>query len=1068
MVKHLSASAATRSSRLATSALALAFAAAAVGGGACVKSTNPFDPDTPREFKARGSVSGSIQAVVSLAAGEIIDGVPGDGETLVEAAFCDVREGNHEGFEVVLRELDTAADAEARVGRSNLTTSTGSFLFDNVIPGDYTLEILRPGFRTPPPRTITVGVGETVALAPLCAINSVGPERPALAPLPPVVNGDNLPPEGAPDATPPVVAIQNCDESVAYTISQVPEGVEAFDADSTTVRLSPGEGCSTPLLLADIDGARARRSWRIEVVAQDALGNKSEAATAFVIRDTSAPTTPDNVEAVPSLDRFLVRWQQPPAVGLDDGPTTWRVSYGLTARPEDAEADCPFGAPGDGFDVASFAVEGPSPVTAVSTQLSLTGILPGTNVAVQVAAVDAVGNTSCYAAPLFVRPDEITFALEREDDVGVAAARVAHFRGYTAWARGAGGLQIATPDGTVTTIGGLVANDVSAIGRTFLASGGPGGLHVVTIPADGSAPTAASTTVGDTLNAVLARPGLGVVGTATGVRFLPIDDPTSGGASVDPGARGDAVTRILGEGALLFLARADGRVQAVDRRAAATEIGAIDDEGFPPTSAVVFGDELWLAYGDEGVRAVDFSACDLGAADCLAPRFDVEMPGAGEAAALAVWDDRVLVAINNAGLLGDVVGVLRPVEGAAPRLVGLAFLPDGFGTTHLIADELGFCALNASGRACFRSATQLLAEREQVFTAGGPVLQATVDDDSLWLLSTRGPTHEVQQHRLDGSVARRARMPEVPANDVAPFFPAGPARLSPAPPLGNGAGYATVDNYGRLVHVAEHSHSSDADVVDTTLPARFLTAAPATALPGVAGVANFARSLVDLDGGRLVVLTQPSSSDDCNNVQLSVVRLVEDADGALRAADVVSVDLEPVRRIVSLTVEAGVAYVGSAPFRVDAVDLDAMATTASTSEVRSCNAADAGVFGTFGVQPQSGPGGRQLFVGGTFDLSGPVVQVRGLGSDGALEGPLPLRLDDEVAAIGVARDLLTVAFGSGGAVAFRLPAVGSASTTTMVPAFAMPSVRDVQSIQPTARGVVIADGANGAVWHPLR
>ena len=1050
-----------------TAIAAVPFLVAGIFGGCTVvDSTNPFDPNTPLENKARGSINGSIQAVLELGPGEIAAGVPGDGEVLVEAAFCDAREGDHGGFEVVLREIAAAAGGDPRVGRATQTPSTGAFTFENVIPGDYTLEILRPGFRTPPPRTISVDVGEAVVLAPLCAINATGPERPQLGPLPAVVNGANLAPLGN-DGTPAPIEILNCDPDLSYTVTQTPEGF-AFDASATTVTFDGDVGtdgagaCVVDLLLSDLEGEVGRVPWRIEVTAVDGLGNESERTTSFVIRDTLAPSTPASPSAVPGSDRVLLRWSQPGAVGLDDGAASWRVSYGLSARLEDTAAACPFGQPGDGFDIASFAVEGSSPLTVAQTQASLSGLLSGTNVVLQVAAVDAVGNASCFSAPLLARPDEITFQLEVQDTRTIAAGRLAHHRGAMAFARAGAGLQVVDAAGTTTDLAGLVANDVSALGRSFLAAGGPGGLHVVTIPADGSAPVAVTTSVGDDLRSVVARPGLAVVGTTTGIRFLPLVDPTSAAAAVDPGARGDPVVRVMVEGRLLFVFRADGRVQAVHRQNPANELDAVDDEAAPPTSATVVGDELWLAYGDEGIRAFDFSGCFDQQAGCLEERFDVEMPGDGNARAIAVWDDTVLVGVNDAGLLGNVVAAFRPTANSAPRLVGLAFLPADFEVRHLVPDELGFCALSTGARACFRSAVQPLAERERTFTTGGVVIQATVDEDSAWFLSQRGLEMEVQQHGFDGVVRRSATMPQVPSAGAAPF-PEGPARLAPAPPLGLGAGYVSIDSYGRAFAALE-GESGAMVRLDQNLPANLVSAAADLAYEGAVDEAFLSNALVDLDAGRLVVLAEGDPAlGACTAVVLAVVDLVERADGTMGTGAVQAVRLDDANRIAALTVEAGVAFVATAPFRLDAVDLDDLSVTTSVAATRSCDAGDAASFGAFGVQPLTGPAGRELLVGGTADIGGAVAQVSSLVDDAVL----PLRLGEAAVAIGTTRDFLTVALATGGALVFRIPAARS-DVTALVPSFALPGVRDVQSIQPTGRGIVIADGANGALWHPIR
>jgi acyl-CoA synthetase (AMP-forming)/AMP-acid ligase II len=75
---------------------------------------------------------------------------------------------------------------------------------------------------------------------------------------------------------------------------------------------------------------------------------------------------------------------------------------------------------------------------------TLSGIDPGTELAVLVAARDAAGNVSCWSAPLQVRPDEVVLTRPTTSTLPTlgAAPAVAEVEGAVAVAAGSGGLFI--------------------------------------------------------------------------------------------------------------------------------------------------------------------------------------------------------------------------------------------------------------------------------------------------------------------------------------------------------------------------------------------------------------------------------------------------------------------------------------------------------------------------------------------------------------------------------------------------------------------------------------------------
>ncbi|HEY4222509.1 MAG TPA: hypothetical protein VGO62_14235, partial [Myxococcota bacterium] len=509
------------------------------------------------------------------------------------------------------------------------------------------------------------------------------------------------------------------------------------------------------------DGTPARRTWRLDVVATDALGNASIAASAFVIKDELAPSLPNNIRTVAARDRVTLSWDDGSSdVAGDDGSLSYLVSYGVVARADSGDPACPFGAPGDAQpDGASFAVEGNSPVAVTARTATLSGILPGTDLFLYVAGVDAVGNVGCFAGPVLARPDVVTFVAGAASAIDGLAGTVATatIDGVTAYAAGSAGLVIVDRAGAAHTVAGN-ASDVVAFGDQFLVARGDLGVSLVPVDASGAPGAPVDKSVG-AASAVAQRPGRALLASSAGVAAL---DPSTSASPVFVGPSSvDAPSSLLNAGALVVVVRGDGATASsvsVRARSGLAEVGAL--AGLPlVTAARVVDGDLWLALGLQGVRRVSL-ACP-GAA-CLSTLASRALPDGASALDLLPFDDAVLVAAHVVDAGGDSVFALD----ASLRTDGRAALAVGASVHKLIARGSGFCAVvsNAGagdGLACFDAIGFPVVDREVRFATSGAVGRVVVAGAHAFLLEAPTDTAAaaVTEVRLgDGAVVHRTSL----------------------------------------------------------------------------------------------------------------------------------------------------------------------------------------------------------------------------------------------------------------------------------------------------------------------
>ncbi len=1010
--------------------LALLVLPALLGASACtVDPTNPFDPDTPPEFQQRGVVEGKIQAVRS----------PVDGVTA--AGLCDVDiDGDHSGFSLALRPL--VDDPTLGLGvQTAKTNANGLFQFNNVPPGRYSLEVSGDGFDLPPPRELTVDVGEILDVT-LCAINRTGPPLPSLAPLPSLLAGTD----------PVVVSVLAPVDGATYEAVQIPDGADPLPpvALETGVEgTAPGSvSAALPLLVGD--ATPARRHWRIEVTGVDALGNRSDAAVADIVRDEIAPAPPEGIGATAGRDRVTVTWQPAAPTAGDDGAAAFLVSYGVVAR--GPSGGCPFGAPGDGsFDGAAFAVEGPSPVFAPGDDLTLSGLLPGTDLFLYVAGVDAAGNAGCFSPPVRARPDQITFVAEGRTPVDNAAGSIvasARVDGALALARGDGGLTVIDRLGASHDLGG-VAFDVAPFGRGFVAARGAAGVRRVPLDADGVPGTPVDVTTGDDVRSLAVRPGRVILGTAVGLRVVDLDDAASA-AAADVADGDGAVVRILSRGDLLVLVRAGNvpSVEVVHRAQPFTAVATRDDLPSAPSAAAVLDDQLWLGFGALGVRAFDLDACIAGPG-CLRSLAQRALPGSADVVDLVPFDDVMLAAAH--GLDGDSIFAVQ--KSAALTAVGRASLDVGDDVQRIVASSAGdVCAVvdgaTDAAVSCFTSASLPQPDGEVRLAGGRRVITVRPE-------GARG-------HLLESDDTGQALLAEVRLADGAVLreSPIAAGRALEAAAVVDGLGLFALDDQGGLWHAKDGEDAAAGAHLVAELGAGFAGAVTDFPASGYTG-------FLETDGQDLWAALVGEGSGDAHPTALFRIALREDDDGALSAAVAAGVAGLDVKSLTQLRLHRGRGYVPTQPFGVLVYDLGdgssapallSAETLAPSGDAVATFAADLSflpvVGGAAGDENALIPGVDATGVEGFFvlDDAGEVTQV-------SAAGPSGIRSMDSFGRFVVVGTQTDGAFVIDGA---------TLAAPALQPVLQLPDVASVEEPRATARGVLFADGDGGAAWIVLR
>lgn len=986
--------------------------------------TNPFDPDTPPDFQQRGRITGLVQAVKAP-----ID--VGNGETVLPAAgLCEPGvPGDHAGFVVVLRPL--VDDPELGTGiATEQTRANGRFEFLDVPPGRYSLEVLRDGFEVPPPRELTVGVGQTVDVT-LCGVNLTPPDAPVLDALPALVDAD--------DAVSARILFPVL--GTRYAIAESPSGaaplpVRFVEADADDVAAGVLE---EPLLLEDGDATPKRQAWRVDVTAVDALGNESAPATAVITRDEVAPAAPVDVRAAPALDRVALTWAAGDAAAGDDGAVRFVVSYGLVPRPETGDPACPFGVPSDDvFDGASFAVEGPSPVEVAGTALTLSGILPGTDLFLYVAASDEVGNAGCFSAPVLARPDVVTFggAVSTPLDLLQGTRAVAEIDGVRAFARGDAGLTIVDRNGIPHVETG-VASDVVAFGGRFLVARGALGFSLVPVDADGipaaaGAPGRIDRTVGDVV-AAAARPGRALLAVDGGLAAV---DPASSAAPAIVPLNGGP----LGNGVVEELLTHDrsvvvvfGDAVSVRRRADLGEAGSLG--GLPAIlDAEILDGELWLALGSAGVRRLSL-ACP--GASCLATLAARALPGGASAVDLLPHDDVMLVAAHDDDGDDSVFAL-----GADLRAAGRAVIEEGARLEALVPAAGGFCACVRAadgadigdGLQCFSGAQLPIVDRQVRFDVDGVVLRVRPDGARGWLLERPdgAAAAAITQARLaDGELLSRAALPATPV----------------AVALIPGVGALVLDETG-VLHLARPS----GDLVEVAE----LDAALRAAVPLSPGALT---GFLESDGQEVVLgVTGPVSLGSARPAGLFRLPLVEDGDAlSVDAGAFEALALPDVVQLANVVAHRGRYFLPTQPFGLLVVDAGALTLLSGETLSPAGSLAESVAADVAFLDPAApSTGAEQTVLVGTRDLAGSLVEGLFDAAGNQLAGaPAP----DVLAASTFGRFLVVTAQDTGAVLV---------STDALAPVLRVPDVADAALAAPTRRGLLVADAQSGAAWLTLR
>jgi hypothetical protein len=866
-----------------------------------VRPTNPFDPETPPQFQQRATLQGRVRAIV---APDAVGVVPAPG------ACDDVDGGDDSGFIVVLRGLADTGDSIAAF--SSETNEGGGFRFVDVPAGGYVLEVRREGFAVPDPLELTLAVGEARTLATVCAVNETAPAAPLVVPPPALVDAEN---RANGSGVPVALTIQSAPDTIVH-VRESPDG-------AAPTRDEPVDGSAPVPLVLDptpgVDDDDVRRVWRIDVTAVDPLGNTSAPVSFLLTKDGEAPAAPTPT-TLAGLDRVVV------APGVIDGDVV-DLLVGYTLVPGTAAAgSCPFGRPGDDDPVVhgTFALEGESPLVAPVAGATLSGIDPGTELAVLVAARDAAGNVSCWSAPQQVRPDEVVLTRPTTSTLPVlgGAPVVAEVEGALAVAAGSGGLFVVDRSGAQRPTDVTVATDVAAFGDGFVVAADAFGVAFVELDAAGvpSPATLVALPAGAVARAVVPRPGGALVAASDGLYLLSTGAPERlvDGDFADVAASGDLVFTV---------AAVDGIVEA--RSITALRAGDDTPRGTylprsTPRAVLVAGDAVFVTENALGGVVV------LASAD-LAVRARRLLPGGAAPTALAAFDDLVVVGGDDGSVYAlDDDGRLRGRTTVAATAV-----------QAVSVGSLKVCALTSNGatstRTCVTSAQAPLAREAARFGAGDVFRVA--DSGGLLFALNRNGAFAVTDHA--GSVR---------ATGAA----TGNVVVAAVPGIGFLVDGVVVRTDGVVVEAGE--------VVD------------ALALDGAAGFGAVS--------GDRVVLAGVSSVDGA--AALVTGRLVEGA-ASFSLEGVERTALPGVTQVASVVLHHGRAYVATSPFGLLSVDEDGGALAVEVADDDGGDLADVAFVDDDGSERVLVAGERE--VGGValrrvFAVSGGVVD-----DDGVLAPP---------------------------------------------------------------------------------
>ncbi len=674
--------------------------------------------------------------------------------------------------------------------------------------------------------------------------------------------------------------------------------------------------------------------------------------------------------------------------------------------------------------------------------------MPGTDLFVQVASVDGVGNPSCWSAPVRVRPDEVTPRLldEAPPSVGGAVA-VSEADGVTAWALGAAGLAVRDPSGAVVTFSDLPSSDVVVDGRTVYGAGGALGVHVLHLDGGGAVSGAPESIDGDDVRALAPLTGGLVLGTSEGVRVLDLEDTAGSPAAA---AVGEPVTRVSVQNGFIAVARADLTVQLLRVAQPGTVLGTAGLSSSPRAMRIL-DDEVW-AVGGSTVDVIPLGACPAQPCPAAAVRF--QLPSGVQATDVIGWDDRVLVLGSPADpAAGDPGGVfVYDAAAGAPQLVGRAFPPAGAADLEVLTPRHGgFCANAELGGArqdvCWDTVAFPLVSSATSLLGAGAVSEVAADGPYAWTLERAGAVPSVSEWRLaDGSELQRASAP-----DDAVIL-----ALVPTP-----SGLLAVDDQARVLFAPQGARGAGVlTVVDDTALAGAVSAAYADA---TFDVLPLAAARAAREGSALVVAVHPQDPAQAECRPAVVARLHLGYDGAPRVASVDTVTLAGAAlRVSALDVSGGVARVGEKPFAVAAVELDGMTEDAAAA-VAPAAACAPGAPSEVDALARVGDGRGRLFASAVNDVAG--VDVSGVfdveqGAAAVVTDPAARFL-----AISGVRQLLAVNTG----VATQLVDISAAEPPDALRAvLTFPNLAQATSIDASARGLVFANGPGGALFVRLR
>lgn len=1013
--------------------------------GCTLQPTNPLDPDTPAAQQARAKVTGQVRAVFARDA---------DGEPATPGACEESDVGDHSGFRIVLRGVrDGGAGVNALSAETN---ETGLFEFVGVPPGPYSLEILRLGFDLPPAAEVNVGAGEVRNLGGFCAINETGPAAPILAALPDLLRSADPAPSVFILDEPCDAATAGC--AVRWRVSQEIEGEAAVVTDVTPLTVDAGVAVTTTRA-ANND---ARFAVRVAVVAIDALGNESAASEDVVIVDNLAPLPPVLGTPTVGRDRLNVNFVPVVAADDDDDAVSFFVFYGVIVRADDDEGaadrdDCPFGRPrtdADGVIVddngrASFALEGASPLQTTTTTQTLSGIAPGTDVVVHVAAVDAAGNAGCYGPAQIARPDVVvlTPAILRGTNTA-NVARAAFIDGLTdgvvAVARGAGGFSVLNT-ANVVDADNTPTHDVDAFGRSFVTAVGTLGIRVIPVDGAGNVVDADVRTLdvaGADARSVALRPGTAIVGTRTGVAV--VDLATGSTAGVVP--VGSPVVDVASWGSLVIVATEDG-LQLRQRDVLGVLVASIAQRDIK--EVIVHDDAIVAALGARGLAVFNLRDCSVaeigGGPGCLATVARRVLARDGQAVAVAAFDEFVVANVIE-GEDAD-TGVLLTLDPRASlAIVGRAALSAPAGS--VVVDDGLVCAAGGDSVVnCQSPLTGLADEERRLVTAGG-VRRAR---------AARGTAVAFEDADVAGIGGAVTRAPLATMNAVSRvLLPAGALGddriINPVGGvvLADGRVLA-VDGVGNVVEVPPEAEGS-ARLVGSFAPD--VLAALGDLNDENVGTVN---GFVELLGSDLLLALTTTARKHA----FVRVALDEDNNGVLRFAGVSVLALADADQNTNLVLRRGEAFVPTHPFGLTVVDVDgaALALGAGSVAPGAGGAADDVAFVAVDGASTSG-----FVLGTAASGAAGLFDVDSVGGD-AVEIGAPAIADVANALVALQR-FAVLSSRDLGVVTLLVDVPGGAQS--FVPVLDLPSASQAEDTRATARGLLVSDSVGGVLRVTLR